>query len=527
MRHRSRSLSFRSLAAIGRMRTIGAARLASLGSNSLPAVRAFLQGAQFFRRTQWDSAAAALKEAVAIDSTFGIAYAMLGEAYGWTGESGSEAQWLAFRRAGELIRAGLSPHDSLTLVAVKHFANGNRRGPDRATEMHAAYAAARAVTERYPDDAPAWYLYGDMRYHNDKTLTEREALANFDHAIRADSDFVPAYIHAIELAYRNGPAAGNRYVSAYLSRTQPGAGVQREAMAMAMRLANGNYTADGLRKLLDTVNLNQVGNANSSLRRLTDSAEVLLTVVRAAASRIPPSQAANFGRGFTEALAFRGHIAEAWARAVQEPSMAAAEIALLGLVPPDSAVRVMTPWLKREDDASFYLLPALGVARDTITLNRLRSSIEARLKTDTIARNRLGMTYFIAAAHAYTVLARGDSSAATPLFDAFTDSTFDFPTEQFVRARLVARKDPARALVLLEQMTSVGDLLSVARQLERGRIAERLGERERAVDAYAYVAAAWRNTESPALRTAVDESKAALTRLDADGRMRAALLSPR
>jgi len=45
------------------------------------------------------------------------------------------------------------------------------------------------------------------------------------------------------------------------------------------------------------------------------------------------------------------------------------------------------------------------------------------------------------------------------------------------------------------------------------------------VDAYAYVAAAWRNSEAPPLRDAVKESTAALARLDADGKMRAALTS--
>ncbi|MEP7001780.1 MAG: serine/threonine-protein kinase, partial [bacterium] len=172
------SLSFRSLVAIGRMRTIGAAQLASLGSNSLPAIRAFLHGAQFFRRAQWDSAAASLRDAVSIDSTFGIAYAMLGESYGWTGEA-TARQWTAFEKGGQQIRAGLSPHDSLTLAAIHHYALWNTGGSDRSAEMSKAFEAAGAVTDRYPDDAPAWYLLGDMRFHHDKDLTERQALSYF------------------------------------------------------------------------------------------------------------------------------------------------------------------------------------------------------------------------------------------------------------------------------------------------------------------------------------------------------------
>ena len=59
------------------------------------------------------------------------------------------------------------------------------------------------------------------------------------------------------------------------------------------------------------------------------------------------------------------------------------------------------------------------------------------------------------------------------------------------------------------------------------RVAEKLGEKERAVDAFSYVAAAWRNTEAAPLKDAVREASAALARLDGDGRMRATLTAPR
>jgi hypothetical protein len=201
----------------------------------------------------------------------------------------------------------------------------------------------------------------------------------------------------------------------------------------------------------------------------------------------------------------------------------AAEIAALGLVPADSAARTLLPWLDRRDDASIAVIAALGATRDTIMLDKLVVGAEQRMKADTSVQRRAGLSYFGASARAYAVLARGDSAAATALFDNLSDTLFALPVDQFIRARLVARQDPKRALALLERVTSVGDLMYVARQLERGRIAERLGDRERAVDAYAYVAAAWRNAEPVPLRDAVAEARTALGRLDADGRMRAAL----
>ena len=67
------------------------------------------------------------------------------------------------------------------------------------------------------------------------------------------------------------------------------------------------------------------------------------------------------------------------------------------------------------------------------------------------------------------------------------------------------------------------DLIFSARELERGRLAERIDDRQRAVDAFWYVANVWKNTDSPQLRDAVKEANDALRRLDSDGRMRAQL----
>ena len=510
------SLSLRSLAAIGRMRTIGAARVASLGSSSLPAIRAFLQGAQYFRRAQWDSATAALREATTIDSTFGIAYAMLGEAYGWTGANDNARQWTAMQKAGEQIRPGLSPHDSLTLTALKHYSHASTMGAARMGEMQQAYIAAAAVVERYPDDAAAWYVYADMRYHNDKTITEHEAQVLFDKAIAADSDFAPAYIHAIELAYRDGADVGRRYSTAYLAR--PMSAEQRAVTRLAIDMADGKFAGPTLAAMLDTLKPALGMGVLSALRRMPDSAEVVLSLLRTATKRKVPGTEEYLA----SVLSFRGHVAESWRMSVANSNYTAAEIAILGLVSPDSA-RVVGSWLQRQNDASFYALPALAAARDTSMLAKVIVKATQLAKNDTSTKQRAALAYFVKAAQAYGALAKGDSAAALRLFEAFNDSVLSLPIDQFIRARLLERTDPKRALALLERMTSASDILSVARQLERGRVAERLGERERAVDAYAYVAAAWRNADPGPLRDAVKEATTALSRLDSDGHMRANL----
>jgi hypothetical protein len=135
---------------------------------------------------------------------------------------------------------------------------------------------------------------------------------------------------------------------------------------------------------------------------------------------------------------------------------------------------------------------------------------------------RAMMQYFSQSSRAYGALARSDSVTALRLFDALPDSVVTIPLDVFNRARLVERSDPQRALKLLVAK-SLPDVIAGARALERARIEERLGQRNQAVADYSHVAELWLNTDSPLLRDARDEARAALQRLDADGRMRAEL----
>ena len=59
------SLTVRVLRELGRTRAIGVVRSAPLGSRSLPALKAFLQGEQFLRRSEWDSSLAYHERAIA------------------------------------------------------------------------------------------------------------------------------------------------------------------------------------------------------------------------------------------------------------------------------------------------------------------------------------------------------------------------------------------------------------------------------------------------------------------------------
>ena len=130
----------------------------------------------------------------------------------------------------------------------------------------------------------------------------------------------------------------------------------------------------------------------------------------------------------------------------------------------------------------------------------------------------------MAATRAYLALARRDSAEALRLFDARPDSAcFGACTiDDLVHIQLLAaRGHLADAAARLERPLggfSPGLLpVEVLRALERGRVNERLGNRERALAGYSLVVAAWRNAD-PELKPYVDEARAGLARLGAEQR---------
>jgi tetratricopeptide (TPR) repeat protein len=518
------SLSIKLLSAIGRDRAIGATRIASMGSGSLPAIKAFLQGSQYFRRTQWDSAATSFKEAVTLDSTFGIAYLHLAQSLGWSRGAGDAEATAANRRAGLLIRPGLSPHDSLFLTAVGHSANIGRDGARSTSEASAAIAAAETAVERYPNDPEAWYLLGDMRYHNDRSLSDRQALEYFDRAIAADSDFAPAYIHAVELAYKYGSDAGRRYADAYLRRAPKD--FEGEGIRLAASASDPRARREDIKALIDTLPPRIVQKAYTAMARMPDSAEAALHLLRDAIHRAPTPQSAATVTGLmANQLALHGHIDEAWKLAVAGKTQLAGQIAALGLIPPDQAMKAVGPWLNDHQDSFLVPIPVLALLHDTATLNAKAMAMDKFAQADTNPSQRVIERYLASSLRAYAALARGDTVSATRLFDALPDSALTVPIDVFMRARLIGKQNPRQAIDLLERHTNTPDLLYAVRELERGRLAERINDRERAVDAYSYVASVWRGAESPQLRDGAKEAADALKRLDSDGRVRAQLVA--
>jgi len=136
------------------------------------------------------------------------------------------------------------------------------------------------------------------------------------------------------------------------------------------------------------------------------------------------------------------------------------------------------------------------------------------------------LSYVTRSSEAYLSLARGDSTAALRQFEALPDTAcFSYcELDALVRVQLLAARGRNRdAATRLERTPGDGDFgfgitpVRVLWELERGRVRERLGQRDAALAAYAFVAAVWAHAD-PELKPYVDEARAGLKRLGGEPR---------
>jgi hypothetical protein len=527
------SLAVRLLRELGRSRRLPAFREARLGSASFPALKAFLAGEQWFRRAAWDSAAAAYKQAIALDSTFPLPFRRLSRVQAFATNTILDSLSVAYALRAGALNHGLGPRDSLLLAAESLTAAVNETFPrGEWSTLRRLHAMALETTRRYPDDPESWVLLGEVYYHYGSALHtgRRGSLEAFDRAIALDSSFAPSYIHPIEDAFLlDGWEAGRRYTRAYLAQTPT------DAYAPSIRLVDqlldpSLVGSSETLHLLETASTETLLGAWLIMNAGADSAEAAVRVARRLATGLPtdrvrPSSHLSL---LGESLLFRGHLREASQILSRDSadgdsvgnSVSRAELALLGAIPPDTAAALFRRWL--EHGKLFHArlaAPWWAARRDTASLRQFewRSDSAARGGASGDARRR-GL---IAreAARAYLALTRSDTTEALRRFAGLDSLCAGCYLEKLTRVRLLsARGEDRQAGALLEsQLVAVLTPFEVVWALERGRVAERLGEREKAINAYRYVAGAWRHAD-PELHPSVAEAKAAIQRLSGEPR---------
>jgi serine/threonine-protein kinase len=185
-------------------------RLSALTTASIPALRAYLEGEQAYRHSQFTAAQQALNRALQHDSTFAIAHYRLAHALGWSFGLGSN-DLLEHLVAAERHSQGLPARDSLLVRAWK------LADVDGSLE---AIPLFRNLTARYPDDLEAWHGLGDALFHlgaqaGQPLSAAKEAL---ERTLELDSSFAPALIHLIEIAYQQDDSIrGRQWTERYLA----------------------------------------------------------------------------------------------------------------------------------------------------------------------------------------------------------------------------------------------------------------------------------------------------------------------
>jgi serine/threonine-protein kinase len=223
-------------------------------------------------------------------------------------------------------------------------------------------------------------------------------------------------------------------------------------------------------------------------------------------------------------LATRGHLREGYRALTGQSPVIYAELALLGAVPPETAAVEFRRQLRGGEISDMALaLPWWMQQRDTVSLRAAtaRGNSLARHAPDWIGRAR--GRYVAAAAAAYLTLARGDTAAAIRDLGALPrDECPRCYLDRVVLAQLLvdAGRD-AEAWDLLQadlpSATLAPNPTEVLWSLLRGRVAERIGEREHAIQSYEWVVGMWRQPD-PELEPYVAEAREGLARITAEKR---------
>jgi hypothetical protein len=232
-------------------------------------------------------------------------------------------------------------------------------------------------------------------------------------------------------------------------------------------------------------------------------------------------------------LSYRGHLREAYdvyVRSGEDPGngpvalpSAFAELALLGTIPADTARAAFAAWLRRPSlDLPELALPWWAAVGDTASLHayarRADSAARAGHEPLILGRHR----YRAEAARAYGALARRDSAEALRRLMRLPDSLcYRCWFAPLTRVELLTRRgrDAEAATLLRRTLWSKKAhtrlLSEVFWALQRGRVAERLGDRETARRSYRFVADVWAHAD-PALQPYVAEANRALARLQSE-----------
>lgn len=153
---------------------------AALTTRSLPALRAYFEGEEYFRKTQYDSAVAHFAQAVTIDSTFALAHYRL--AYAQIQVGSAEAAREPLQRALRHSRRLTARDQGMVQTLATAF---DGKSQESITQL-------RKLLETYPNDLELTFTLGQMLYlsntRHGKPMAEAQPL--LERVAAADPEFL-------------------------------------------------------------------------------------------------------------------------------------------------------------------------------------------------------------------------------------------------------------------------------------------------------------------------------------------------
>jgi eukaryotic-like serine/threonine-protein kinase len=527
------SLTVALLQALSRVRPVAAAQQATIYTAPIPALKAFLQGEQYFRRTVWDSALQRYERAAALDSTYALALHRIYQVREYRGTGNDSLIWDYALQAGRLAR-GLAPRESLlvamdSLMASVFYAIARQDTLGRARRER-LLATAELAARRFPDDAEIWYQLGFVRLRVGWPLgvPQREGLDALERALALDPGFGPAYLQASQVLMTVRGADATREVLERYLKLGPG-GLEADAARLALRLLDPRTTlSPEVQRTLDTASSLLLFTAQRPLVFWPDSAE---TMVRLGREVVRRSRDPHFGPTPDIAryllalyLGWRGHLAEAAGQLPWQGKLFG-ELVWLGGIPADSGARAFAALLRQPlwpRNMLGFALPWWAETGDTGSIASLIRLADSAGRSAEAPDARRYARYLADAARAWAALARGDTAAALPRFLALPDTASpsgvgDLDRLAAVRLLRAMGRYPEAAVRLVREVHGTPFPTGVLWELERARVADGLGERAAAIRHYTTVAEAWARADEP-LRPIVREAREALARLRTPGR---------
>ena len=186
-------------------------QVAAVTTDSLSALKAYLQGEQLFRVGQYGEAVEAFQNAVAVDSQFALAFYRLSVAAEW-----ALNPVLARVAAEGAVRHAerLSQHDRRLLDALL----ATRDGDDERAER-----LFRSIVQTWPQDVEAWSQLGEVQFHFGPLRGRpfEDSWVTFERVLTFEPDHVGALVHLSRIATRLADTVGVDTLSRRIGELNP------------------------------------------------------------------------------------------------------------------------------------------------------------------------------------------------------------------------------------------------------------------------------------------------------------------